>query len=226
MSARFWPDPRPDRSSGDPRGNSKKHARMTEKKSWQGARKLLGRRKGIVYPGNMLFCMNPLLVQGKKARGAQNQSKGSRSSSTPTSQEATLPPKDPEVPGDPGELLQHHSFACIRPQGIQGLGGRAESFMEERQNRQSAQEKLRRQRRTILAGLAAAGLAYAAPGLLSLNEAHAYSHPSRRSRPSHRSRPSRRSRYSRSRRSRRYSRYTGPTHPSRYGRGRDGRYGW
>ena len=56
--------------------------------------------------------------------------------------------------------------------------------MKESQNRPSAQEKLRRQRRTLLAGLAAAGLAYAAPGLLSLNEAQAYSGPSRRSRPS------------------------------------------
>ncbi len=41
------------------------------------------------------------------------------------------------------------------------------------------QEALRRQRRTLLAGLAFAGMAYMAPGLVSLNEARAYSYSSR-----------------------------------------------
>lgn len=72
-------------------------------------------------------------------------------------------------------------------------------------------ESVRRQRRALLAGLACAGIAYMAPGIVSVNEAQAHSRYTRPSRPSHPSRYERR---------RRYSRYTGPTHPSRYG----GRY--
>lgn len=48
-------------------------------------------------------------------------------------------------------------------------------------------EELRRQRRTLLAGLALAGVAYMAPGFVTVNTAHAGSRDSR---------PSRRSRYS------------------------------
>ena len=98
--------------------------------------------------------------------------------------------------------------------------------MTESQNNTERKEALRRQRRALLAGLALAGVAYMAPGMVTVNEAQAHSHytrPSRRSRPS---RPSRRSRPSRYSRGSRYSRYTGPTHPSRYGRRYgDGRYG-
>ena len=106
----------------------------------------------------------------------------------------------------------------------QGNTERTQSARES--GKETGKDALRRQRRALLAGLALAGVAYMAPGIVTVNEAQAHSHytrPSRRSRPS---RPSRRSRPSRYSRGSRYSRYTGPTHPSRYGRRYgDGRYG-
>ena len=51
--------------------------------------------------------------------------------------------------------------------------------------KESAKEALRRQRRVLLAGLALAGVAYMAPGMVTVNEAHAGSRDSRPSRRSH-----------------------------------------
>ena len=108
----------------------------------------------------------------------------------------------------------------------QGNTERTQSARES--GKETGKDALRRQRRALLAGLALAGVAYMAPGMVTVNEAQAHSHYTR---PSRRSRPSRRRRYSRYTgpthpgRGRNYSRYTGPTHPDRYGRRYgDGRY--
>ena len=79
----------------------------------------------------------------------------------------------------------------------------------------SAAEDFREQRRRILAGLVAAGMAYAAPTLLTLNEARAASFPSRPSRPGYPSRRSRPSYASRPSRPGRPSHASRPSHPDR-----------
>lgn len=63
--------------------------------------------------------------------------------------------------------------------------------MSEQHQQHTTSQRRANGRRRFLLGLAAAGLAYSAPTLMGLDEAHAYSPYSRRSRPSYRSRPSR-----------------------------------
>ena len=72
--------------------------------------------------------------------------------------------------------------------------------MSEQQQQHTNEQRRAHGRRRFLLGLVAVGLAYSAPTLMGLDDAHAYSPYSRRSRPSYRSRPSRpsyRSRFSR-----------------------------